>query len=40
MRTLLWRLVNPSAAFGHVVRRCLFLHRMAMVLREMAAFQK
>ena len=40
MRQLLWRLVNPSAAFAHIVTRTLFAQRTAAVLRGMACFAR
>ena len=40
VRPLLWRILNPSVAFRHMVRRALFTHRMATVLQMMPAFSK
>ena len=38
VRELLWRIVDPSAGFAHMVRRALFTQRMVNVLRAMPAF--
>jgi hypothetical protein len=33
-RALLWRVLDPAAAFSNVVRRALFVHRVLFVLRQ------
>lgn len=33
VRHKLWRIINPAAAFGSIVRRTLFTHRMCTLLR-------
>ena len=38
VRRLLWRVVNPSAAFTHIVRRAAFAHKTARTLRAMECF--
>ena len=38
VRELLWRIIDPSIAFKHVVRRALFAHRVVSVLKAMPAF--
>lgn len=40
VKDLLWRLVNPSVGFAHMVRRALFTERCAKVLQTMPAFEK
>ena len=36
VRGLLWRILDPAAAFPHLVRRTLSVHRACMLLRETA----
>jgi len=39
VKNMMWRLINPSLAFAHTVRRALFTERMAQVLLKMSAFE-
>ena len=36
VRGLLWRILDPAAAFPHLVRRTLSVHRACMLLRQTA----